>query len=411
MTETTTPEPTNTPIEPANTDREPGSAHRLHSVLAAPLFQSSLTFVAFMGVFVGYGGWLGRLFLNSDSRLFDVHQNTPVLLVGLAVMVTLIAGQFDLSVASMATFTTYLTVGLVVKQDWPFPLVLAACLALGVGGGLLNALLIVGLRVNAFIATLGTGGVFVGLSRVYSGGSQLSPSTDTPQLPLWFQNVGSFSHKAPSWIGWLVLAGVALAAAAWVRHHRPRRIASKTWDVGVAVATALVALAVVFATSLPDIVGKMSLTIVLLLAVGLGLWVLLAYTTFGRYLYATGGNSEAARLAGVRTARETTKAFVLGGFLAALAGIVLAGIQGSASPDVATSFLLPAFAAAFLSTVLLSTGRFHVWGTIIGGIFLIWVSQGLIVGGLPFTWTDVVNGVVLVLAVALSTVLRRSSLS
>ncbi len=81
--------------------------------------------------------------------------------------------------------------------------------------------------------------------------------------------------------------------------------------------------------------------------------------------------------------------------------------QGSASPDVAVGFLLPAFAAAFLSTVVLSTGRFTVWGAIIGGTFLVWISQGLIVGGLPFTWTDVVNGVVLVIAVALSTVFFR----
>jgi ribose/xylose/arabinose/galactoside ABC-type transport system permease subunit len=74
---------------------------------------------------------------------------------------------------------------------------------------------------------------------------------------------------------------------------------------------------------------------------------------------------------------------------------------------VAASFLLPAFAAAFLSTVVLSNGRFTVWGALVGGTFLVWVSQGLIVGGLPFTWTDVVNGTVLVIAVALSTVFFR----
>jgi ribose/xylose/arabinose/galactoside ABC-type transport system permease subunit len=100
---------------------------------------------------------------------------------------------------------------------------------------------------------------------------------------------------------------------------------------------------------------------------------------------------------------------VLGGTLAALAGIVLAANQGSAAPDVAVGFLLPAFAAAFLSTVILSTGQFKVWGTLIGGTFLVWVSQGLIVGGLAFTWTDVVNGVVLTLAVALSTIFRRTA--
>jgi len=87
--------------------------------------------------------------------------------------------------------------------------------------------------------------------------------------------------------------------------------------------------------------------------------------------------------------------------------VILAANQGAASPDIGTGFLLPAFAAAFLGTVIMSTGRFHVWGTLIGGTFLVWVTQGLIVGGVPFTWTDVINGVVLVAAVAVSTIFRR----
>ena len=88
--------------------------------------------------------------------------------------------------------------------------------------------------------------------------------------------------------------------------------------------------------------------------------------------------------------------------------MLLAAGQGSAPVDAAAGFLLPAFAAAFLSTVVFSNGQFTVWGTLIGGTFLVWVSQGLIIGGLPFTWTNVVNGAVLIAAVAVSTVLRRA---
>ena len=84
----------------------------------------------------------------------------------------------------------------------------------------------------------------------------------------------------------------------------------------------------------------------------------------------------------------------------------LASLNDSAAPGVAVDFLLPAFAAAFLSTVLFSRGGFTVWGTMTGGVFIVWVAQGLILGGLQYTWTDVVNGVVLVSAVALSTIFR-----
>jgi ribose/xylose/arabinose/galactoside ABC-type transport system permease subunit len=74
---------------------------------------------------------------------------------------------------------------------------------------------------------------------------------------------------------------------------------------------------------------------------------------------------------------------------------------------VASAFLLPAFAAGFLSTVIFSDGRFTVAGTMIGGIFVVWVGIGLIVGGLPSTWTNVINGAVLIAAVSISTAVRR----
>jgi ribose/xylose/arabinose/galactoside ABC-type transport system permease subunit len=208
---------------------------------------------------------------------------------------------------------------------------------------------------------------------------------------------------------WIGLALVAARAFLALRRARPASQAERVWDAISAAIVVVAGVVLIAVVRVDHWVNATSWTIAVLLAVGMIVWVLLSYTTFGRYLRATGSNAEAARLAGVNPGKETIKAFALGGLLAALAGVLLAANQGSASPDVATGFLLPAFAAAFLSTVVLSTGRFTVWGTLIGGIFLVWVSQGLIVGGLAFTWTNVVNGVVLVLAVALSTVLRRGS--
>ncbi|MBF6619740.1 MAG: ABC transporter permease [Patulibacter sp.] len=324
---------------------------------------------------------------------------------------TLIAGQFDLSVASMATLTTFLAIGLKVNQDWPFLLVLVACLGLGMVGGLLNGFLVVRLGVNTFIATLATGGIFLGLSSVYSKGTQLSPTDGDPAIPSWFSgpgSLGAFGNKIPTVVVVVVIAMLAFAAFAVIRKRLPARVGEQRQAV-VSAAITLVLLAILWALGAAELVKGMSWTIVLLLAVALAVWTALNHMTFGRHLQATGSNPEAARLAGVKTDRTTVAAFVIGGVLAALAGVVLAASQGSASPGVAAGYLLPAFAAAFLSTVVLSTGRFTVWGTIIGGTFLVWVSQGLIVGGLEFTWNEVVNGVVLVLAVAFSTVFRRGS--
>jgi len=376
------------------------------AVTSSRVFQGLISPVAFLITFAAFGLWQGSNFLNVASRVLDLHSNSPVLILGLSVMVTLLAGQFDLSVASMTTLTAYLTVGLVVNYSWPFWLVLVFALLIGSLGGLLNGLLVTKFGINTFIATLGTGGVFLGASSILSTGSSIVPTADAP-LPTWFTGLGSFgtfTTKVPlvfTLITVLVLLVTAHVSAQRLRPHGP---ASRRWLIAEAVVGVVVILVAVIGHSW---LQQITWPVLLLLAIATGLWIMFRLTVTGRNITAVGSNPLAARLAGVRTEREIVKAFIIGGLLASVAGIVLAAQQGSASPDVATGFLLPAFAAAFLSTVVFSAGRFSVWGTVIGGSFLLWVGQGLIVGGLPFTWLSLVNGAVLIVAVAASTLLRR----
>jgi ribose/xylose/arabinose/galactoside ABC-type transport system permease subunit len=368
------------------------------------LVRLTVTFLVFLLIFGILGGWLGSGFLSAQDRVFDLHQNVPVLLLALAAMSVLVVQHFDLSIGAVATLTAYLSVGLHDIQGLPMWAALLICLAVGLTAGLLNAFLVVKLQVNAFIATIGTSGIFLGASRVYSEGTVLVPES----LPAWFSgegSFGSFSTKTPAWLLWvLLLAAVAYAALYCHRVIRkedgplaPRVIKAG----GVAIAGLLAILA------WPRIVGLIPLTVVFLLMVSLVLWAVYTRTVFGRYMYATGGNPRAARLAGVNVDRQTTMAFVLTGVLSTAAGVVLAANQGTVSVDVAGPMLLPAYAAAFLSTVLLSTGRFHIWGCIVGGIFVVWIRQALIMGGVPFTWAEVVNGAVLIAAVVAAKLLSR----
>lgn len=377
----------------------------LRRILLNPQAEASITVVGFVVLFAGYGIWLGSLFFNVDARLLDVHQNAPILLLGLAVVITLVAGAFDLSVAGMATLTTFLAIGLEVKNGLPFGLVLVICVAVGAAGGLINGFLVEVVGVNTFIATLGTGGVFLGISNIYSSGTDIAPGATGHQLPTWFGNFGSFSSKAPAVLLWIAV--VAAVVIAYRALRRPKRVSERDWIAWRLGIIAIVMLFLIFLAKLPKIINNSSWQVATVIVAGFVVWIMLEFTTFGRYLRASGSNRTAATLTGVRVQREVMKAFVLGGVLAALAGICLAASQGTAAPDVAGSFLLPAFAAAFLSTVVFSRGRFTVWGTIIGGMFVVWVSQGLIVGGLSPNWTDLVNGAVLVAAVALSSLLRR----
>jgi ribose transport system permease protein len=131
------------------------------------------------------------------------------------------------------------------------------------------------------------------------------------------------------------------------------------------------------------------------------LWWMTAHTPAGRYLYAIGGNPEAARLSGVRIERNTTFALITSSTIAGLAGIMFSSLNGP-SLNFGGTLLLPAFAAAFLGSTQLTPGRFNVWGTLLAIYVLATGVQGLqLVSGVSWL-SDMFNGVALIIAVSLS---------
>jgi ribose transport system permease protein len=123
----------------------------------------------------------------------------------------------------------------------------------------------------------------------------------------------------------------------------------------------------------------------------------------GRYLYALGDNAEAARLTGIPVTRLTIGTFVASGSIAAFAGVVQAAVLGSGNPQVGPSLLLPAFAAVFLGGTILYLGRHNVLGTVVAVLVLAALVGGLEQLGVPFYVSPLLKGVVLLLAVALTT--------
>jgi ribose/xylose/arabinose/galactoside ABC-type transport system permease subunit len=370
-------------------------------------FASVATLVSFGVLFVFYAFWLGDRFLDPAALLFDVSRSTPQLLLAAGLVVALACHVFDLSVGAVATLALFLTVGLHVQHDVPLPVTILLALAAGALAGLVNGLLVTKVRLNAFIATLGTAGVYGGLTVVYSDGRVIGPTADSGPLPSWYSGPGSlgdFQQKVPAVVGSLlvaVLLGAGVVALGQRFHGDPRaRRARLLVGAAVVVAGTLLALAT-------GVVRELSWAIVVLVVAAFCLWILLKYTVTGRSMYAVGGSVRAASFAGISTDATIIKAFVISGTTAALAGVMLGSIQGSAVPDVGEGLLLPAYAAAFLSTVFVSRGRFHVWGALFGGMFLIFVASGLVAGGVHFTWTQVINGAVLVAAVSLNSLAKR----
>lgn len=137
------------------------------------------------------------------------------------------------------------------------------------------------------------------------------------------------------------------------------------------------------------------------------LWVLVNRTDLGQQIQAVGGSIEAARLSGIRVDRVKIIAYIVCGLTAALTGILLASLIGSGTASAADSYLLNAFAATFLGSATLKDGEFHIPGTFIGVLIIGIGLNGLAILGAPTFYQYVFQGVILLLAVGLSSVARQ----
>lgn len=139
----------------------------------------------------------------------------------------------------------------------------------------------------------------------------------------------------------------------------------------------------------------------IMLAVAILLWYYLERTPSGRRIYAVGGNMEAARLSGIRVNRVIILSLMIGGIVAAIAGVLLTARLANADPSIGPGYLLPAFTAAFLGSTQFG-GRFNVWGTVIALYVLAAGVKGLQLAGAPVWIPDAFNGASLLIAVALA---------
>ncbi|MFM7755611.1 MAG: ABC transporter permease [Actinomycetota bacterium] len=153
--------------------------------------------------------------------------------------------------------------------------------------------------------------------------------------------------------------------------------------------------------------GGLNKTVLVGLVLAVVMWFVLEHTALGRYLFATGGAREAARLAGVQTDRYLWGSLVTSATFAALAGVLLSSQFGSSQAQSGAPYLLPAFAAAFLGSTQFKR-RFNVWGTVLAVFVLQSGVKGLQLAGVSSTWVEsLFFGVALIVAVGFSAYRKR----
>ena len=148
--------------------------------------------------------------------------------------------------------------------------------------------------------------------------------------------------------------------------------------------------------------------LILMAVTFLVLWLILTHTKFGRFVYASGGNAEAARLIGIPVQRTVVTLYIASGVSGAFAGIILAAELGAAGPDVASQSLLTIIAAIILGGTSLQGGRGSVWGTLLAVLILGTLANGMTLLDVSSFWQDVTRGVVLLLAVGLDQARTRA---
>lgn len=163
---------------------------------------------------------------------------------------------------------------------------------------------------------------------------------------------------------------------------------------------------VIGATTFGSIKFPLPIIVLVLLYVLFGF--LLKYTTFGRKLYCTGGNVNAAKVAGINTDGTVFATYTVSSVLAGFAGIMLASRIATANPNIGSTYAMEAIAAAVLGGTALSGGEGNIWGAFLGVLVTGLLSNGLIMIGISQAWRNVATGVVLILAIVLQIISKKS---
>lgn len=337
---------------------------------------------------------LNERFLSSTnlSNLFLQMSVTSILAIGSVLVI--VAGQIDLSVGSIVGFTGGVAAILNVWYDWPTIPVILATVGLGALIGFVQGWVVAYRAVPAFIVTLGGMLLFRGLLFGTTGSVTIAPFTPS------MKSLGQ--AYVSDIIGWVFGIVALLAAAVMVLRKRSAR-RKYGFDVEP-LAVSLVRMLLIGALVLGFVFVMNSykgipVPFVMVIVLALIFTFLSRNTTFGRQVYAIGGNVEAARLSGIPIKRKTMYVFVLCNTLAAIAGLVLAARLNAATMSAGNMYELDAIAACVIGGTSLAGGVGTISGAIIGALVMASLDNGMSLMNLESFWQYIVKGTILVLAV------------
>jgi len=345
----------------------------------------------------------GGFFLTPQNLTNLVQQIITIGVVSLGAVMVLLIGEIDLSLAAVSALCGAFMGVLSARHDWPAWAAIIAAIVAGLLIGAINGFFISVVRMPSFIVTLAALIFYQGLLLAV-----LYPQTTLPIRDDAITRIAVTYMPLYLGIGIPVVAVAVYIASLLVQRSVRQRRGLPVMTVGqLAVRIGLVVVIVAGLITFFEAYLGVPLVALILLGLIIIFWLITTRTRFGRHIYAVGGNTEAARRAGVRVVGLRIMIFSLASMLAAIGGILLASRQVSAASAVDQTLLLSAIAAAVIGGVSLFGGRGSVWAIVLGSLIVGSLENGLDLIGQSTAVKNMVEGVVLLLAVLVDALARR----
>ncbi len=337
-----------------------------------------------------------------------ILQNSYIVIMALGMLLVIVAGHIDLSVGSVSGFIG--AVAAVFMVQWkmdPFSAALL-CLLLGAAIGGAQGYFVAYYKIPAFIVTLAGMLIFKGLALTVLGGASVGPFPKVCQLLSsgYVPDIFAFELGGKPFNLLAILLGAIVTGLIVWGNFRERRSQqthglAEEPDLIFYGRNGLIAIGFMgFSFLMASYKGLPTVLIVMFALIALFLFII-TRTTFGRRIYAMGGNPKAAKLSGINTERLTLLIFAIMGALAALAGLIFAARLNVATPKAGLGFELDVIAAVFIGGAATTGGVGKVTGAVIGAFIMGVMNNGMSIMGIGIDWQQVIKGVVLMLAVFL----------
>lgn len=372
-------------------DQEVGQKKRLDFKLD---LQSYTLIAALVLIAIIFSIFTGGEFLSSRniSNLFSQMAVIAILAIGMTLVI--VASHIDLSVGSIVGLTGGIAAMLQVWYGWNTFFVIIAAIGIGALIGLFQGWWVAYRDVPAFIVTLGGMLIFRGILIGLSDGQTISSMSDS------FKSIGN--SYLPYVLGYTIaIVSIALLFFNVVRRRKKRNdmgllTFSPTVDYG---RTAIFGFFILLVTYLLNRYYGIPIPLLIVAIVAAVFIFVSNKTSFGRFIYAIGGNQEAAALSGINIKRNTLWVFIIMGALCGIAGVLLTSRLNAATVSAGNSYELDAIAACVIGGTSLAGGKGKIFGALIGALIMTSIDNGMSMMNIGAYWQYIVKGLILIIAV------------